>query len=500
MSSMLVQPRWTMHRRPNHLREHVSAVPPRLGVRQEKPKPTAKVVEGQFDPDDLARRLYVVLAEQKAYAERKQKRARGDPSSKRDGTDRSASKREGTDRTSSKREGTGRSSTNRLRDGTQQPPGEAKQPSTESAADFITGLWRSESTRSKQSPTTLSFTVPVVTTIPKPALSVTTHSKTAPSKTGPPATTHSKTAPSVTAHSVTSSDASAPKEYHHVPREAARQFTRTTTVENMRDSGGPVHQLSKRALKYHTEGPRAATGSAQATALSPAELTRALQHTQAQRDRVLDRNQFQRTRILEEAAQLDHAQHAHSPRKHTFQDEFARILPPNHPTTHTTTTTTDAPHARQNHHQHIRRNSTGNATDLLPTSSSPPPHPHPHARYSLISPDLLLDPLLEDPSSCTSPPPDELSRFPPPGRGASRIDWSQSDAEPHGRKRMLLLTPLLKKADSLWALRGRKGSRDEGSEGSVSGSNGGSGNGGGESVVASPTTPKGKGFFGRFKR
>ena len=327
-----------MHRRPNHTREHASAVPPRLGVKQEKPKPTTKVVEGQFDPDDLARRLYVVLAEQKAYAERKQKRTRGEPSSKRDGTDRSASKREGT----------GRSSTNRLRDGTQQPPREAKQPSTESAADFITGLWRSESTRTKQSPTTLSFTVPSVTTHPKPALSVTTqskaapsataHSKTVPSATTQPKTAPSKTAPSVSTHSVASSDASAPNQYHHVPREAARQFTRTTTVENMRDSSGPVHQLSKRALKYHTEGPRATAGSAQAAAaLSPAELTRALQQTQAQRDRVLDRNQFQRTRILEEAAQLDHAQHTHSPRKHTFQDEFARILPPNHPTAHATT-------------------------------------------------------------------------------------------------------------------------------------------------------------------
>src|SRR5690606_18515868 len=44
-----------------------------------------------------------------------------------------------------------------------------------------------------------------------------------------------------------------PGAYHHVPKEAAKQFTRTTTVGSMRD-GSLAHRLSKHGLKFRQEG------------------------------------------------------------------------------------------------------------------------------------------------------------------------------------------------------------------------------------------------------
>jgi hypothetical protein len=101
------------------------------------------------------------------------------------------------------------------------------------------------------------------------------------------------------------------------------------------------------------------------------------------------------------------------------------------------------------------------------------------------------------------------------------VDWTQSDESRAGRggPRMLLLSPLLRKADSLWALRGgRRGSKDSegrssfsssgvGGDGKrgVAGEKGVGGEGAGNGVTAtagggeSPKTGKG-GFFGRFRR
>ncbi|KAG7285194.1 hypothetical protein NEMBOFW57_009815 [Staphylotrichum longicolle] len=410
-----------MHYRTDRAREHGFAAP-RLGGKSFKPP--AKVAEGEFDPDELTRRLYVVLAEQKARARKQRARgeARGEASSKRDGQDRSSGARP--------------------RDGAK-PGREGRHIPTEPPADLITELRRCESGKEKTSKT-------------------------------------SQTAVSVSAPDAPASDAA---HYHHVPNQAAKQFTRTTTVENMRGNNDHVHKLSKRALQFHMEGPRAARPGGGEAVVAPAELSRALQQTQTQRDRLSERNQFQRTRILEDAARLDRDQL--SPRKHTFGDELSRILPDSH--AHPSTTT-----------RHARRNSTGNATDLAPQASDSA-----LARRSLIAPDAsllaTLDPLLED---ILTPPHEELGRFPPADR--ARVDWSQSD-ESKSRPKLLLFSPLLRKADSLWALRGRRGSKDSsGSAGAAA--TAGSGENGDEAAVAaaqSPTTPTaktGKGFFGRFKR
>ncbi|KAK4101540.1 hypothetical protein N658DRAFT_524004 [Parathielavia hyrcaniae] len=439
-----------MQHRANYTREQIPG--PRTSGKPHKGP--ARLAEGQFDPDELARRLYLVLAEQKAHAQRKQ-RARGEPSTR--------------------KHGPGRSSGTRHRDSAR-PGEEARQPKPGEppAADPVTDLRRSESAKRE--------------------------------------TPHPAPAPDAAA--------AKPEAYHHVPQEAAKQFARTTTIENMRSNIDHVHKLSKRALMFHIEGPSktvraAGPAGAPKPALSPAELTRALQQNQAQRAQHLDRNQFQRTRILQEAARLDHSQqqqHPHqSPHKHTFQDELSRILP--HNNTH-----------NNNNSKLARRNSTG--TDpFQPTthdasSSSTASQLQYNRRSLLLLPSdnrnsLTLDPLLED----ATPPPEDLSRFPPADR--ARVDWTQSD-EPHGGgggsrgggggggPKLTLFSPLLRKADSLWAMRGRRGSRD--SSGSGSGSGGGGGKGGEKGEGArggeaedggggeSPTAKAGKGFFGRFKR
>lgn len=442
---MFAEPAWTMYYKPNYTREQVA---PRATGRPRKAP--AKVAEGQFDPDELSRRLFVVLAEQKAHADRRQ-RARGELSNCKDGL--------------------GPSSGTRHRNGPKQAR-ETRQKLAEPPADLITALKRSESAKHKP-----SHAAPT---------------QTAPDETG-----------------------AQPEAYHHVPQEAAKQFTRTTTVEH-RPNGDLVHKLSKQALKFHTEGPRTVRpGAGSETALSPAELTRALQQTQSHRDRLLERNQFQRTRILEEAARLDHDTQL-SPRsssnKHTFESELARILPGGaaHPQNST------------NNNKHARRNSTGN-TDPFPTNNHPAsddnPHNHNHNhRHSLIAPNNHQLPTLdEDTTTTTTPPPEELNRFPPADR--ARVDWTQSDESRTrgggggggGPTKLLLLSPrLLRKADSLWALRGRRGSKDsEGGGSSLSSSSpvakekekveGVNGGGKGEEVESPRAAGKG-GFFGRFRR
>ncbi|KAK4132903.1 hypothetical protein BT67DRAFT_64026 [Trichocladium antarcticum] len=194
-----------------------------------------------------------------------------------------------------------------------------------------------------------------------------------------------------------------PDGYHHVPQEAARQFTRTTTADNMRDEE-PVHPLSKRALQSHLAAPRLPPPYEEAAA--PSQLSQALRHVQAQRAEALDRNQFQRTRALEDAAHKDRAQH-------------------------------------QQHHHHkrrswhlLRRNSTGTAAA---TAADGPEwcseEGSSHARRSTVG----MEPLTNVPEDSTPPP------------AEPRVDWTQSD-ESKGRPRLLSM-PLLRRADSLWGLR-----------------------------------------------
>ncbi|AEO61687.1 hypothetical protein MYCTH_2312089 [Thermothelomyces thermophilus ATCC 42464] len=411
------------------------AAPGGHGLGAKSYKAPTSVPEGHFDPDELTRRLYLVLAEQKAQAERRRK-ARSDAATRRDGREHASGARHR----------------------------EARQKHAEPSADTVAEPRRTE----------LAEDQPL-------------------------------------AGAVRASDVQ-PGAYHHVPKEAARQFTRTTTVGSMRD-GNLVNRLSKHALKFRLEGgPPLATrpGAAGNSAHEPAP-TPPPQQTDTQREGLLLERDSQSPR--------GPAPGGAPARPDRVWGQPTRRQPP----------AAAAAAAR-------RRNSTGNAAD--PSASSSAADERAGARRSLLAaaaaPDtLVMDTLLED-----VPPP-----FPPAEYG--RVDWTQSDEPPapppaplspthvipadgggddnanrnihhaiataRSGPRLLLLSPLLRKADSLWTLKGR---RRESKDSSGSGGTGGGGGGGGDGRLEdtreagqSPTTPTtptagkgGKGFFGRFKR
>lgn len=449
---MLVYQPWPMQYKMSYAREPVPAAPRPAGRTSKAP---ARTAEGHFDPDELTRRLYAVLAEQQKYAERK-RRARGEPPEPRDcaGADPGATTRQ-------------RNHARPGRDGRRQQP-------AETAADLITQLRRCHSAK------------------PKPSHAA--------------------------AGALPGSDAPhRPDEYHHVPREAAKQFARTTTQENMRRSPDLVHKLSRRALKFHMD--RGRTGArpgtdGEKTALSPAELSRALRRTQSQRDRVLDRNQFQRTRILEEAAQLDQQQQHHQYH-----------------------------HTKSTHNAHAagRRNSTGTLTamhDPLDQRTEDHHgnnnnHHHPNGNSNRRS-FMLMEPLVDvadEHAAAGEGEQQQQEQAAGCAPHARRVDWTQSDEPPTTappqpplpssssrptttRPTRLLLSPLLRKADSLWMLRGRIGVKGSSptaapslSPPSTSSSARASGCGKAEDnndninkeSVSSPRSPR-VGFFAKFKR
>ncbi|KAK5660935.1 hypothetical protein OQA88_12309 [Cercophora sp. LCS_1] len=243
--------------------------------RSSKPRPRPPPQQmGHFDPDELTRRLYIVLADQNAHAERK-RRAR------------------------------------EARDS----------PKPEYATSTTTG-------RRKQ----------------------------------PPFHHH---------HAVDSVD------YHHIPREAAKQFTHTTTVEL--------------PLKHHT----ARSSVAPESSLPPGELARALRYSQSHGA------QLQRVAAMERAAREEGVK-----TRYTFREEVLRMAPG---------TVAEDPQ---------RRNSTSGAVESFDSK-----------RSSVMAMETVVDKGEE-------------------GEDAHpRVDWTQSD---EGRTRpKLLLTPFLRKADSLWGLRGR---------------------------------------------
>jgi hypothetical protein len=365
------------------------------------------VARGEFDPDELARRLYIVLAEQQTQAERK-RLARGEPSEPRE-------------------------SSTRCRDGSRKPGSEGRQEAAEASADHTTEKKRSKSAKHKPSPTVVTEAAP---------------------------------------------DATRPQEgeQHYVPKEAAKQFTRTTTVDNMRNNTNLVHKLSRHALKFHLEGDKTTRPGVNEAAVAPPEFSRALRRSQSQRDKLFDRNQFQRSRILDEAAQMDREtqqHHRHSAHKQTLEGELSRIK---------------SGEGRSNHHHHqqayARRNSTGssNKNDLFEQRAEDNNN---NNRRSF----MLMEPLIDAIEDVEDLPPEEsCSHY------ERRVDWTQSDESRARRK--LHLAPLLRKADSLWTLRGRIAGKGSSSSSSAHEK------GVGAEEQWSPKSPKSPraGFFAKFKR
>ncbi|KAK8025191.1 hypothetical protein PG990_003014 [Apiospora arundinis] len=80
--------------------------------------------------------------------------------------------------------------------------------------------------------------------------------------------------------------------YHHVPQVAAQQFARTATAKASLGDMSSVHPLSRQALKFHIEGSAAERTELEASK-TPGEQKRALRRAQSTREKLQERNQFQ---------------------------------------------------------------------------------------------------------------------------------------------------------------------------------------------------------------
>ncbi|KAG6242936.1 hypothetical protein E4U25_002622 [Claviceps purpurea] len=79
--------------------------------------------------------------------------------------------------------------------------------------------------------------------------------------------------------------------YRHVPKVAASQFTSTTTAASPSENG-PIHPLSRQALSFHLDGPNASLAAkAIACDAAPRETNKALRRAQSMRERQYKRNQ-----------------------------------------------------------------------------------------------------------------------------------------------------------------------------------------------------------------
>ncbi|TRX92189.1 hypothetical protein FHL15_006804 [Xylaria flabelliformis] len=84
-----------------------------------------------------------------------------------------------------------------------------------------------------------------------------------------------------------------PSTYRHIPEQAAAQFSRTTTSAGMQSDKSLVHSLSKAALRFYVEGASSADRQAIESSITPGKQRSILQRTRAQHERQHVRNQFQ---------------------------------------------------------------------------------------------------------------------------------------------------------------------------------------------------------------
>ncbi|KAL7906767.1 hypothetical protein GGI35DRAFT_482158 [Trichoderma velutinum] len=220
-----------------------------------------------LDADDLTRRLYVVLAEQKAQAERK-KRARAAVEAER------------------------QANAAVVRNANALHPGQHGIPLGPTVAS--TQIQKREATAAKS------------------------HARNAPrdSNEYPPKAEKLHKAGmknSTSSSSNRNSEDAPPSNYRHVPQVAASQFARTTTTETVTEKH-LVHKLSRQAVKFHMQGPNAMV----ATDLTPSEQNKALRRVQSMRERQYERNQFQNTHSLTTTTEVDERSASTAP--HTFQE------------------------------------------------------------------------------------------------------------------------------------------------------------------------------------
>jgi hypothetical protein len=239
--------------------------------------------------------------------------------------------------------------------------------------------------------------------------------------------------------------------YHHVPSVAATQFTRTTTHEPNSDKS-IVHKLSRKAMKFHMEGPNARVDTKAKTA--PDEQAKMIHRVREEREKTYGRNQFQHpAAILEAVGDVDDRQDRDASYRQTFDSHFR---------------------AKQ-----VVQDEGDQPYNPRLSSSSARAHQHGGARESADYPAGIYPVLSED---------DAEHQNVPVRIDDHRVDWTQSD-----EKTVEPLSPTLRKADSRWTLRGRlsfhRGSKSEKEMLAIE-----------DSTESPMLRPQRSSFFARFKR
>ncbi|KAI1281784.1 hypothetical protein F5Y07DRAFT_270006 [Xylaria sp. FL0933] len=95
----------------------------------------------------------------------------------------------------------------------------------------------------------------------------------------------------------TTTDKEESPKYRHIPEQAAAQFSRTATSSGMKgDKSSAVHSLSRAALRLYVEGASSADRSAIDSSITPGKQRKILQRARSQREKQHERNQFQESR------------------------------------------------------------------------------------------------------------------------------------------------------------------------------------------------------------
>ncbi|KAI1408155.1 hypothetical protein F5Y13DRAFT_173108 [Hypoxylon sp. FL1857] len=193
--------------------------------------------------------------------------------------------------------------------------------------------------------------------------------------------------------------------YHHVPQEAATQFERTATGTGMRERN-LVHSSSQSALKPQIDGRRPSEQAELDAGITPAPQNNALERITTHREMPHERTQFRNPwSVPDERVSSEEGRRRHS---------IVGLAPV----------------------RSRRKSSFGNILEDEPLTV------HPTGR---------LDPPLDEISS------EETLAIDPATANEHRVDWTQSDEIPEKPKTAAAKIPLLRKADSLWTLKGKKG-------------------------------------------
>ncbi|KAI2473431.1 hypothetical protein F4781DRAFT_191226 [Annulohypoxylon bovei var. microspora] len=345
-----------------------------------------------FDPDDLRRRLYVVIAEQEALKEKRKRRERlaEAPSAQSKDHDTPISQPEPTNLGPNESSFAARvtrhkstASDQLSKESSTQPPPEPK--AVRSMSKSIQDKLRRKS---------------IIKVEPPPATATTTTDSAAQTQTQPQA-----------------------PPYPYVPQEAAAQFERTATANSMR-SRNLVHSLSQTALKHQAS--RRASDLDDASAPPPQQQTRALERAHSQRDKPIEfRNPFQ---SAQPASASDEREEGTRFRRHSVIGLT-----------------------------HVVRGRRKSA--IADIAEDEPPA---GVAVRLAAPAEL--PVDEASSEETL----AVAADPAAAAHEHRVDWTQSDeaaaaaAAAYEKPRAASRIPLLKKADSLWTLKGRLGGRSPG--------------------------------------